>query len=282
MAYKMVCIDMDGTLLNSRKKISDESKNAIKKIYDKGVEVVVTTGRIYNNAEYYSNLLGVKSPVIAANGAIVKSKVDSKILYENPINIEECIKLIDLLYEMKLLFHFYTTDGIFCNNALTKMATKAYMTKQVGHESLKINYHVIKSKEKWKEFFKENNNKITKCIIFSISPEQIVKCKERLKCLEGIVYFGAGKRSIEVNNRGVSKGNAVRALAQKYGIKRDEIICIGDNENDLSMIEYAGVGIAMGNAIDSVKEIADYITSSNDDNGVAKALVKFFELKEQA
>lgn len=279
MGYKMVCIDMDGTLLSSRKKISDENKNAIKKVYDKGVEVVVTTGRIYNNAEYYSNLLGVKSPVIAANGAIVKSKVDSRILYENPIKIEECIKLIDLLYEMKLLFHFYTTDGIFCNNVLTRIATKAYMTKQVGHESLKINYHVIKSKEKWKEFFKENNNKITKCIIFSISPEQIVKCKERLKALEGIVYFGAGKRSIEVNNRGVSKGNAVRALAQKYGIKREEIICIGDNENDLSMIEYAGVGIAMGNAIDSVKEIADYITSSNDDNGVAKALGKFFELK---
>lgn len=279
MGYKMVCIDMDGTLLSSRKKISDENKNAIKKVYDKGVEVVVTTGRIYNNAEYYSNLLGVKSPVIAANGAIVKSKVDSRILYENPIKIEECIKLIDLLYEMKLLFHFYTTDGIFCNNVLTKIATKAYMTKQVGHESLKINYHVIKSKEKWKEFFKENNNKITKCIIFSISPEQIVKCKEKLKALEGIVYFGAGKRSIEVNHRGVSKGNAVRALAQKYGIKREEIICIGDNENDLSMIEYAGVGIAMGNAIDSVKEIADYITSSNDDNGVAKALGKFFELK---
>lgn len=282
MGYKMVCIDMDGTLLSSRKKISDENKNAIKKIHDKGVEIVVTTGRIYNNAEYYSNLLGVKSPVIAANGAIVKSKIDSKILYENPINVEECIKLVDLLYEMKLLFHFYTTDGIFCNNLLTKVATKAYMTKQVGHESLKINYHVIKSKEKWIEFFKENNNKITKCIIFSTSPDKIIKCKEKLNTLEGVVYFGAGKRSIEVNNRGVSKGNAVRALAKKYGIKREEIICIGDNENDLSMIEYAGVGIAMGNAIDSVKEIADYITSSNDDNGVARAIFKFFELKQEA
>ena len=280
MVHKMVCIDMDGTLLSSRKKISQANKDAIKKVYDKGVEVVVTTGRIYNNAEYYSNLLGVKSPVIAANGAVVKSKVDSKILYENPIKMEECIKLIDLLYEMKLLFHFYTLDGIFCNNALTKIATKAYMTKQVGYENLKINYHVIKSKEKWKEFFKENNNKITKCIIFSISPNTIVKCKERLKALDGIVYFGAGKRSIEINNRGVSKGNAVKALAEKYGIKREEIICIGDNENDLSMIEYAGLGVAMGNAIDSVKEIADYITSTNDDNGVAKALIKFFDLKD--
>ena len=276
MAYKMVCIDMDGTLLSSRKKISKESKDAIKKVHDKGVEIVVTTGRIYNNAEYYSNLLGVKSPVIAANGAIVKSKIDSKILYENPIEIEECIKLIDLLYEMKVFFHFYTQGGIFCNNSVTKFATKLYMTKQVGHENLKINYHVIKGKEKWKEFFKQNKEKITKCIVFSISPETIVECKKRLESLDSIVYFGAGKRSIEINNKGVSKGNAVKALAEKYGIKREEIICIGDNENDLSMIQYAGVGIAMDNAIDSVKEAANYITSSNDENGVAKALEKYF------
>ena len=278
MRYKMVCIDMDGTLLTKRKKVSEESRETIKKVHDKGVEIVVTTGRIYNNAEYYSNFLGVKSPVIAANGAIVKSKIDSKIIYENPISIDECMKLIDLLYEMKFLFHFYTTDGIFCNNSFTEISTKLYMTKQVGYESLKINYHVIRSKEKWIKFFKENKNKITKCIVFSAFPEKIIKCKENLKKIEGIVYFGAGKRSIEINNRGVSKGNAVKALAEKYGIKREEIICIGDNENDLSMIEYAGLGVAMGNAIDSVKEIADYVTSSNDDNGVAKALKKFFDV----
>jgi Cof subfamily protein (haloacid dehalogenase superfamily) len=278
MGYKMVCIDMDGTLLTKRKKVSEESREIIKKVYDKGVEIVVTTGRIYNNAEYYSNFLGVKSPVIAANGAIVKNKIDSEIIYENPISMDECMKLIDLLYEMKFLFHFYTTDGIFCNNAFTEISTKLYMTKQVGYESLKINYHVIRSKEKWINFFKENKNKITKCIVFSAFPEKINKCKENLKKIEGIVYFGAGKRSIEINNRGVSKGNAVKALAQKYGIKREEIICIGDNENDLSMIEYAGLGVAMGNAIDSVKEIADYVTSSNDDNGVAKALKKFFDI----
>ena len=278
MGYKMVCIDMDGTLLTKRKKVSEESREIIKKVYDKGVEIVVTTGRIYNNAEYYSNFLGVKSPVIAANGAIVKNKIDSEIIYENPISMDECMKLIDLLYEMKFLFHFYTTDGIFCNNSFTEISTKLYMTKQVGYESLKINYHVIRSKEKWINFFKENKNKITKCIVFSAFPEKINRCKESLKKIEGIVYFGAGKRSIEINNRGVSKGNAVKALAEKYGIKREEIICIGDNENDLSMIEYAGLGVAMGNAIDSVKEIADYVTSSNDDNGVAKALKKFFDI----
>jgi Cof subfamily protein (haloacid dehalogenase superfamily) len=278
MDYKMVCIDMDGTLLGKGKKVSEESKKAIKEIHDKGVEVVVTTGRIYNNAEYYSNLLGVESPVIAANGAIVREKYTNKVIYENPIQTKECIKLVDMLYKMKMYFHFYTLDSIYCSNNLTQLATKLYMTKQVGDDSLKINYYVINNIEKWKSFFRENNGKITKCIAFSLNPEKISKLKNSLNEFDDIVYFGAGRRSVEINNKGVSKGNAVKVLADYYGFKREEIICIGDNENDLSMIEYAGVGIAMGNAIEPVKKIAEYITDTNLENGVAKAINKFFEL----
>lgn len=278
MAYKMVCIDMDGTLLGKGRKISKESKEVIKEIHKKGVEIVVTTGRIYNNAAYYSHLLGVESPVIAANGAIVREKHTNKVIYENPIKTEECIKLVEMLYKMKFLFHFYTLDGIYCGNELTKFATQLYMTKQVGYDNLKIKYHVIKDLEKWKEFFKRTNGQITKCIAFSIKPNKIIKLKKELDKLNGVVYFGAGSRSLEINNKGVSKGKAVKALADYYGFKRDEVVCIGDNENDISMIEYAGFGIAMGNAIEPVKKLADYITDTNKENGVAKAIKKIFNI----
>ena len=96
--------------------------------------------------------------------------------------------------------------------------------------------------------------------------------------MEEVVYFGSGSRSVEINNRGVSKGRGVKALADYYGFKREEIVCIGDNENDISMIEYAGLGVAMGNAIDEVKELADYITDTNKKNGVAKAIKKIFNV----
>ena len=92
------------------------------------------------------------------------------------------------------------------------------------------------------------------------------------------MYFGAGSRSLEINHQGVSKGRAVKALADYYGIKREEIVCIGDNENDISMIEYAGLGVAMGNAIDQVKALADYITDSNKEEGVSNALKKIFNV----
>ncbi len=278
MKYKMVCIDMDGTLLGKGRKISNESKKVIKEIHDKGVEIVVTTGRIYNNAAYYSHLLGVESPVIAANGAIVREKNTNKVIYENPIKTEECIRLIELLYKMNVFFHFYTLDGIYCGNELTKFATKLYMTKQVGYDNLKIKYHVIKDLEKWKEFFRKTNVQITKCIAFSTKPDKIIKLKKELDKLNGIVYFGSGSRSVEINNKGVSKGKAVKALADYYGFKREEIVCIGDNENDISMIEYAGFGVAMGNAIDKVKKLADYITDTNKEDGVAKAIKKIFNI----
>ena len=278
MTYKMVCIDMDGTLLGKRKKISKESKEVIKKVHDKGVEIVVTTGRIYINAAYYSHLLGVESPVIAANGAIVRDKHTNKVIYENPIKTDVCIKLIDLLYKMNFFFQFYTLDGIYCGDKVTMLATKLYMTKQVGYENLKIKYYVIKDLKEWKEFFEKTNGQITKCIAFSLDPNKILDLKKELKEFKDIVYFGAGSRSVEINNKGVSKGKAVKALADYYGFKREEIVCIGDNENDISMIEYAGLGVAMGNAIEEVKELADYITSTNKENGVAKAIKKFFNV----
>lgn len=278
MSYKMICIDMDGTLLGRGKKISKENKEIIKKVHEKGVEIVVTTGRIYNNAAYYSHLLGVESPVIAANGAIVREKHTNKIIYENPIKTEQCIKLLEMLFKNKFYFHFYTTDGIYCGNPLTKSLTKMYMTKQVGYDDLKINYHVIKNLDEWKKFFEESNGKITKCIAFSLYPEKIKALKKDLDKLEDVVYFGAGSRSVEINNKGVSKGNAVKALADYYGFKREEIVCIGDNENDISMIEYAGFGVAMGNAIKEVKDLADYITATNKEDGVAKAIKKIFDI----
>lgn len=280
MRYKMVCIDMDGTLLGKKRRVSKESKDIIKRAYDKGVEIVVTTGRIYNDAAYYSHFLGVQSPVIAANGAIIREKYTDEVIYENSISQEVCLELVNILKRRNMHFHFYTTDSIYCSNYLNKLAAELFMTKEVGYDNFKINYHIIKSIDEWKKIFK-NNNKITKCIAFSLKSKKMVKFKEDLDGLDSIVYFGSGSHSVEINNRGVSKGKAVKVLATHYGFNKDEIICIGDNENDISMIEYAGLGVAMGNAIEEVKDVADYITDTNLEDGVMKAIKKFILEKKE-
>lgn len=275
MKYKMVCIDMDGTLLGKGRRISEKSKIAIKKAHEKGVEIVVTTGRIYNNAAYFSHILGVKSPVIAANGAIVREKNNNNIIYEASIPSEDSLEIIDILNRYKVSFQFYTTDTIYCSNLISKIGTELFMTKQIGYEMLKIKYILVDKIEKWKEILESNEGKITKCIAISPKSKKIEDIKKSLEKLKNITFYGSGKRSVEINYKEVSKGNAVKVLGEYYGIRSDEIMCIGDNENDISMIKYAGLGVAMANAISEVKEVADYVTESNKEDGVAQAIQKF-------
>ena len=142
MKYKMICIDMDGTLLGKRKRISERNKNAIKQAHDKGIEIVVTTGRLYNNAAYFSKLLGVDSPVIAANGAIVIDQKNNEVIYECGIPKDECIKILKILIKYNSFFQFNTRNMIYCNNWITKTATKSYMTKQHFFEHLQVQVFV--------------------------------------------------------------------------------------------------------------------------------------------
>ena len=279
MKYKMVCIDMDGTLLGKKKKISEINKEIRNRAHDKGVEIVVTTGRLYNNAAYFSKLLGVNSPVIAANGAIVIDQKTNEIIYERDIPKEQCLKIYDILTKYKLPFHFHTTKTIYCNNWMSKIGTQIYMTKQVYTEDLNIEYETVSSRNRWIDIFEKENGFMAKCITFSTKSKKIAKAREELQKLGILTLFASGTHSLEINFNGVSKGNAVKALIEKYGIKREELICIGDNENDISMLQFAGVSVAMGNAIKEVKEIADYVTDTNKNNGVAKAIEKFI-LKE--
>ena len=275
MKYKMICIDMDGTLLGKRKRISNINKEVIKKAHDLGVEIVVTTGRLYNNAAYFSQILGVDSPVIAANGAIVIDQKTNDIIYECEIPKEECMQIMNILSKYKCFFQFNTNDTIYCNNMITTVSTKLYMTKQTYYEHLNIKYERVKKYKQWEKIFEEKNGYIAKSIVISPFKESILKIRKELNSLPNIVTFASGSHSLEINYRGVSKGKAVEALIKKYGIKREEVICIGDNENDISMVKFAGLGVAMGNAISELKDVADYITDSNKNNGVAKVIEKF-------
>ena len=175
MKYKMVCIDMDGTLLGRRKGISEENKRAIKEAHDMGVEIVVTTGRLYNNALYFSKFLGVDSPVVAANGAIVIDQKTNEVIYECSIPKEECIKILEILIKYNTFFQFNTKDTIYCNNWLTKVSTQCYMTKQVCCEHLNVKYINVRSKEEWIRIF--NNEDMDKSIVISPFKSTILKIK---------------------------------------------------------------------------------------------------------
>ncbi|SHJ85223.1 hypothetical protein SAMN02745163_02710 [Clostridium cavendishii DSM 21758] len=274
MKYKLVCIDMDGTLLNSKHKISEETKISLRKAHEKGVHIVITTGRIYNNAAYYSNLLGVKSPVIAANGAFIREKDKSDVIYMNTLTENQCRSILDILLKYKLVPHFHTYNEVYLGSRFHKFMSYIAIGRKLPKDMPVISRY-IGNKDKWYNVFKKMDGNLVKAIVFHPNANRINKAKEELMKIPSLEIASSGDLNIEINAEGVCKGQAVEVLAKYYGIKREEVICIGDNENDVSMIEYAGLGVAMGNAIESLKKKANYITDTNDNDGVAKVIEKF-------
>lgn len=275
--YKLVCIDMDGTLLNSKREISETNKKALKKAFDMGVHIVITTGRIYINAEYYSNLIGIESPIIASNGAIIKEKGSNEFIYKAAIPKEINLQILEICNKYKLYPRFHTiTDIYYSDSMFNFMNIMLYLsfTIKVKSKDHRVRMHYIRSKRKWNKIFNYNKEDIVKCEIYSFDKEKIKNVYDELKKIETITVV-PGFSSLEITPKGVSKGSAIKYLAEKYKIKREEIVAIGDSENDIEMIQYAGFGVAMGNAIKAVKDKANYITTSNDEDGVAKVINEF-------
>jgi Cof subfamily protein (haloacid dehalogenase superfamily) len=126
------------------------------------------------------------------------------------------------------------------------------------------------------KIIEENYQIILKVVIVSDMDEigELKKLRNEIINMMDVEVVSSAENNIEIMSKGISKGNAVKILGDIYGISKDEIICIGDSENDISMIEYAGLGIAMANATDDLKAAADYVTDTNDNDGVAKAIEK--------
>ena len=271
MDYKLICIDMDGTLLNDKKTISERNIKAIRLAHDTGVRIAVCTGRIFTSADSFSNLLGVKSPVIASNGAYIREKDRDEVIYTSSIGVEKCRKLLSVFRQYDIYPHFYTNEMIFTENVAYSSRFYAETNKTLPKDK-QIKVVLVKD---WDEVFKKYEAEIFKAIGVDSDIEKIRKAKISLRDMNEFEVVSSHFDNFEVTDKGVSKGNAVKILVDYYGINSKQVICIGDSENDLSMINYVGLGIAMGNADENVKEAAKYITDSNNCDGVAKAIEKF-------
>lgn len=271
MSYKLICIDMDGTLLSDEKRISEINIDAIKKAYQKGVKIAVCTGRIFTSADYFGNLLNVKAPIIASNGAYIIEKDRNEVVYKGLLGYENSLKTLKILKKYNIYPHFYTTNTIFTE----KIVYSSYFYTIVNNSLPKGKKVKIKVVDNWEEVFKKYENEILKGIGIDDDVERVMKAKEELCKSKDVEVVSSSYNNFEVMRQGVSKGKAVQILSSYYSISKDEIICIGDSENDLSMIEYAGLGIAMGNASDEIKNVADFVTDNNNENGVAKVIEKF-------
>ncbi len=262
MQYKLLVVDLDDTLLNEDLSVSKRNMDAIQKIREKGVMVTVATGRATPSALYYSDLLGLDLPVISYQGARVTDKKSGKALYDNELHLDEIKPLIKVAEETGTHFNIFIDDVIY----VEKMTEWAKRYKKLSNN---VHMEVV---GKLSEFIDRG---VTKAIFIDhhdrlerIKPDVEQAADDNTNIFFSKPFF------LECTNSNATKGAALKFLGEHLGVKREEMIAIGDTYNDISMIEYAGMGVCMANGPREVQELADFVTLSNTEDGVAHAIEK--------
>lgn len=266
MKYKLLAIDMDGTLLNSNNEVSSRTRLALEKAKSKGVYVVLSTGRILKSAISYARILELKNPIIACNGAVVVDE-NEKIIHKRPIEMELVEKIAKIAMERKIYYHFYDETKFYSYIKVDEIL-KFYSE---GNGYFNIDIHIFDSISE----LKDKNTNIYKFLFVDNDKNKLNSFRKELESLGNVSISSSWNNNLEAMGLNVSKGTALEELCKKLNIDPKEVIAIGDSENDISMIRFAGLGVAMGNGNDDVKKNADYITDTNDNDGVAKVIEKF-------
>ncbi len=266
MAYKIIALDLDGTLTNSEKKITPKTKEAIFRIQEKGVKVVLASGRPTPGVIPLAEELRLQdygSYILSFNGGKIINCKTKEAVYNQvlPRKIIKEIYAEALLQDAGIIT--YEDDAIIAGNGIDK-----YCEIEAG-----INKLPIKEVDDFVDYI---NFDVNKCLLTGHG-EHMARVERNFAKRFGTVLnvYRSEPFFVEIMPKGIDKAQSLEKLLNKLGFTRAELICCGDGFNDLSMIKYAGLGVAMSNAQDEVKQAADFITKSNDEDGVAYVIEKF-------
>ena len=276
--YKMICIDIDGALILPDLTMSDRVISAIKKAKEKGVMIVLSTGRMFKSALHYSDQLELNDPIVSSNGAYVRSKENGEIYYEENLSSDDVKHIVEILDKHDEKINWYNHNTMFISQYREYVGRYEEMSKTLP-ENRRIKIQYLDEDYTIHNALNDANHAIQKGIVFP-NMEVIPVLREEFADFEQVKVVSSGPDNIEFTALGADKGLGVLALAKAKGIKPEEIIAIGDSENDLAMLKVVGMPVAMGNAVDSVKEVAKYITDTNVNDGVAKMIEKFILQEE--
>lgn len=262
-----VC-DLDGTLLNSKGEISFENMQALQELKKHGVKIVLATGRNDVYVKALSAQLGIEEPIIACNGALVRSPMTNEILYHKYMEKKFVEKMICYCFDNGYDFTASVCDHMFCAANSERVNIFHHYNEKVP-EDFKIS---ICTMEKVEDLPTEQ---VLKMFIWKLSDQQVSKLKQRYNASGKNTFVISEKNGLDITDKAVNKGAALRILAEKYQIKPERIAVFGDHHNDISMMRVAGYAFAMENAEPEVKEAANYVTKTNDEHGVAYAIKNY-------
>ena len=287
--FKLMTIDLDGTLLNSYGEVSEETRKALLAAKERGTEVVLASGRPISSTESLAVELGVDNYLISGNGAAVYDIKEQKVIYDRFLTKEQVMRIAKLCEDNSFFYNVYTEDEVIASSLnYNVLFYHKENVKKIEEKRTHINV-VQNIMEYIEQSGKEKFLKITVCDESQFIFNSIMK---RLKEIDGIdvletAYMSRKKIKdgtddvdiqyfyTEITNKNVNKWSAIEFLLEKLNIKKEEVISIGDNLNDKEMIENAGLGVVMGNSNPIMKELADEIVADNNSEGVLEAVNRF-------
>ncbi len=287
--FKLITIDIDGTLLNSYGEVTDRNKQAIQKALDKNVDVVLTSGRMPKAILPIASEINSNKYLISGNGAAIYDIQNDKIIYNNYMSKKKVLEIIDICEKNSMFYNIYTNSAV-----LTKTLNYNILyyhnenKKNPEDKRIKINvidnlYEYIKQYQ-GNDFLKfticDNDKMVFKSIINKLKTIRDIDVLEVSHMSKKIIKHGTDDFEIsyfytEITNENVNKWTAIEELIKILNITKEEVLAIGDNINDKEMIENAGTGVVTGNSSPFMKEIADEVVASNNESGVAEAIEKY-------
>ncbi|WP_297207061.1 Cof-type HAD-IIB family hydrolase [uncultured Brachyspira sp.] len=259
---KLIATDLDGTLLNSNKEISDYNKKILFELmYNHNVELILSSGRPFEGLKSYKELLKINNYSIIFNGASIVDN-NENIVYRKTLDENISKTIIELSKDYNVCIHVYDNGKYIVSKENFYIKSYVQIEKTVN---------VLYGLNNVSDY------RFDKMLILG-EREILNELKQKIDSKMDINSCFSGEKFLEIISKEANKGNALKWICENKGISIENAAAFGDNFNDIEMIEYAGIGVAMGNAEENVKQKANYIALSNDEDGVGKFLKDAFEL----
>ncbi|MEK5170371.1 MULTISPECIES: HAD family hydrolase [Staphylococcus] len=287
---KLIATDMDGTLLNAAHEISQENQEAIKFAQEHGITVVIATGRAFYEANTPVAETDLKVPYICLNGAEVRDEAFN-IMSTSHLNHSLVSKITSTLKEKDIYYQVYTNRGIYTENPQRDLEIYIDIAERAGQKAdvekiensiqKRIDNGTLKIVDNYDKIEDIPGELIMKILAFDSDLGKIDLVGQELAQSPNLAVSSSSRGNLEITHSDAQKGIALSTIAKQLGIELKDVMALGDNLNDVSMLERVGYSVAMDNAAPEVKTVAKYVTDSNENIGVGKAIKKFLKEENQ-
>lgn len=270
MKYKFIASDFDDTFISTKGVVGERTLKAVQDFESAGGKFMLCSGRTFQSLRKEAKEIGFHGDLVCYNGAMIANIDTGEILYHNTMSVDVAYELLLEFEKENTLIHLYVDDILYVKeqNEYSDMYKKSCKIDYVT-----VGYDLSK-------FLKEMNRPVTKILLFD-TPERIEELYQKFLPLsekdKKFTLAPSAAYLLDFVNYGASKGNGIRAMCEKFGFDRSETVCFGDSPNDISMLNFAGLGVAVSNAHERVKQAADYVCESCDDDGVGRTIEKIIK-----